>query len=88
MANVSAMIMKPAMPVPLSPALSRKRARGMRSDEATSHSTKPNKSTGQVAGYRNASFTLKLWLTGDCRGGAGLSVMRMQTQHGEELFNE
>ena len=50
--------------------ISRKRERGIRSDGTTSHSTKPSKSTRQVAGYRCANFTilagafLLIWLGG------------------------
>jgi uncharacterized short protein YbdD (DUF466 family) len=51
-----------SMSVSLSPTLSRKRARGMRSDGTASHSTMPSKNAGQVAGYRFASFTLCTWL--------------------------
>ena len=41
----------------ISPPLSQ-RARGARSDKTPSHSTKPSQNTGQVAGYRYASFAL------------------------------
>lgn len=57
------------MPVSLTPTLSRERGErsegdgaGTRTDGTTSHSTKPRKSAGQVAGHRYASFTFNILL--------------------------